>query len=152
MISLLVSAAFNLEFSSDFLQINNYYFGRFNFNETHNNHLFHWPNIHSLGLPNKKDTVTDLLRQNNINICCPQETEVSLNFPEKVLNVGGYNLELETNTVKKRAGIYLKNDVNYGAVNYIRRSDLEKPDFHIVIVDIMSNVSFDKLTIFLNVI
>ena len=45
-----------------------------------------------LGLPNKKDLVTDVLRNNGINICCLQETEIPLGFPEKALNCGGINL------------------------------------------------------------
>ena len=45
-----------------------------------------------LGLPNKKDIVTDLLHRNNINVCCLQETEVPKNFPERVLDCGGYTL------------------------------------------------------------
>ena len=57
-----------------------------------------------LGLPNKKDIVMDYLKLNKVNICCLQETEVPLNFPEHVLNTGDYNLELELNDVKKRVG------------------------------------------------
>ena len=41
-----------------------------------------------LGLPNKKDIVTDYLKLNSVNICCLQETDVPVNFPEIVLNTG----------------------------------------------------------------
>ena len=88
-----------------------------------------------LGLPNKKDIVTDLLQRNNITVCCLQETEVPQNFPEKVLDCGGFTFELEINSDKKRAGIYLRNNVKY-----IRRDDLEKENFHIVIVDVFTSV------------
>ena len=95
-----------------------------------------------LGLLSKKDTVTDLLRRNDVKICCLQETEIPRNFPEKLLNCGGYGgytlepaLELELNLDKKSAGIYLKNDIKY-----IRRNDLEKEDFHIVIVNVIADV------------
>ena len=33
-----------------------------------------------LGLPNKKDTVTKYLNDNNVSLCCLQETEVPSNY------------------------------------------------------------------------
>ena len=87
-----------------------------------------------LGLSNKKDTVLRYLSENEIKICCLQETEIPLNFPENVLNCGNYNLELEMNTDKKRAGIYIRSDVKY-----IRRNDLENGDRHLVIIDVLSH-------------
>ena len=50
-----------------------------------------------LGLPNKKDIVADYLKMSNVNVCCLQETEVQTDFPESLLNTGGFNLELEQN-------------------------------------------------------
>ena len=82
-----------------------------------------------LGITNKKDVVTGYLTSNNIHVCCLQETEVPLGFPEKLLNCGGYNIELEQNSQKKRVGIYIQRDVVYK-----RRIDLEKEDHHIVII------------------
>ena len=61
-----------------------------------------------LGLANKRDSVTRILNENKINICCLQETEVPMNYPESMLNTGNFTVELETNDLKKRAGIYLK--------------------------------------------
>ena len=90
-----------------------------------------------LGLPNKKDCVVEILKQNNIKICCLQETEICDNFPESSLNFGGYNLELEMNSEKKRTGIYLRSDMKY-----VRRKELEINDMHIVIVDLLCNVKF----------
>ena len=82
-----------------------------------------------LGLPNKKDNVTDTLRRNNIGICCLQETEIQTGFPENILNCNGFNLELEMNAIKKRVGIYIRKDLKYR-----RREDLEKIGMHIVIM------------------
>ena len=90
-----------------------------------------------LGLPNKKDSVIDLLKNNSISVCCLQETEIPKNFPEKVLSSGGYNLELESNEEKKRVGVYLRNDIEYE-----RKLDLEKAGTHIIIIDILLNVNF----------
>ena len=86
-----------------------------------------------LGLPNKKDIVTDYLKLNSVNVCCLQETDVPVNFPEIVLNTGGFNLELEQNDVKKRVGVYIHKDIKYK-----RRNDLESKNFHIVICDIIT--------------
>ena len=66
-----------------------------------------------LGLPNKKDIVVDILSTNNISICCLQETEIPTGFPENILNVGGFKIELEMNNEKRRAGIYINTEVNY---------------------------------------
>ena len=96
-----------------------------------------------LGLVSKKDIVTDMLRKYDIKICCLQETEVPQNFPERLLNCGGYTLELELNSDKKRAGIYLKNDIKY-----IRRLDLEKENFHIVVVDVITDVKIRVINVY----
>ena len=89
-----------------------------------------------LGLANKKDTVNRYLNENNIKVCCLQETEIPQGFPENILNSGGYILELEMNSEKKRVGVYLHRDVNY-----VRRFDLEKENHHIVIIDVKTNPS-----------
>ena len=83
-----------------------------------------------LGLPNKRDMVVEMLKLNELSICCLQETEIPDNYPENIQNCGGFNLELEINGGKKRAGIYVRNDLKY-----TRRNDLEISDLHIVIVD-----------------
>ena len=82
-----------------------------------------------LGLPNKKDIVTNYLKMQNLDICCLQETEVPVNFPESILNTGGYFFELELSDGKKRAGIYIHRDIIYK-----RREDLESKNCHVVVV------------------
>ena len=44
--------------------------------------------------------VVGMLKLNKLNICCLQEIEIPENYPETVLNFGGYNLELEKNNEK----------------------------------------------------
>ena len=107
-----------------------------------NNLIFATWNL-CLGLPNKKDSVIEILKQNNISICCLQETEIGDNFPENVLNFGGYNIELESNSEKKRTGIYLRSDIKYK-----RRSDLEKSDMHVIVVDILCDVKFRIVNVY----
>ena len=41
-----------------------------------------------LGLPYKKDLVTDYLKSKNRMICCLQETEIPFNFPVTLLDCG----------------------------------------------------------------
>ena len=72
-----------------------------------------------------------LMDNNNISVCCLQEVEIPVNFPETTLNCNGYLLELESSKIKKRTGIYLRKDIKH-----VRRNDLEKDDFHILIVDV----------------
>ena len=65
------------------------------------------------------------------------------NFPEEVLNVGDYVLELELNNEKKRAGIYINKKINYK-----RRIDLEKKNCHIVIIDVINIVNTRVINIY----
>ena len=86
---------------------------------------------------NKKDIVIDYLKANNVKICCLQETEIDVNFPEAELSCKNFNLELEENSSKRRVGIYLNT-----TINYVRRKDLELPDHHIVVIDIITDKNF----------
>ena len=92
------------------------------------------------------NTVTETLNRKNISVCCLQETLVPLCFPEDLLNCGGFNIKLETNTLKKRTGIYIRRDIKY-----VRRKDLESSDRHIVIIDVITNVK-TELNQFINFI
>ena len=96
-----------------------------------------------LGLANKKDSVIDHLTRNQIDICALQETEISTGFPEQILNISNYNLELESNTVKKRSGFYIKSDIKF-----TRRKDLEKENLHVVIVDVHLDISYRIINIY----
>ena len=42
--------------------------------------------------------IVDILSEENINICCLQETEIPSGFPEDILNCDGYNIELKNNS------------------------------------------------------
>ena len=55
------------------------------------------------------DVVTDYLKTNDISVCCLQETDIPINYPEEILNCNDFVLELETcdSNYKKRAAIYL---------------------------------------------
>ena len=96
-----------------------------------------------LGLSNKKDLVCDYLAVNNVNICCLQETEIPMNCPEEVLDCNNYVVELEQNTEKKRAGIYIQKNTKY-----VRRFDLEKVNCHIVVIDVTACLNFRIICIY----
>ena len=84
-----------------------------------------------LGLKNKKDEVKRLIKENEIDILCLQETEISSNYPTQLLSFGGFNYESECNNVKSRCGIYISNEINY-----VRRSDVEIANMHIIVIDL----------------
>ena len=54
-----------------------------------------------LGLQNKRDLVVSTLTERDVSICCLQECEIPVNFPERFLNSGKYTLELELNDEEK---------------------------------------------------
>ena len=73
-----------------------------------------------LGLTNKKDYVTEIIKEKKIDICCMQETDVKNGKDTNLLTFRGYNLYLEKNTIKSRCSVYVKNDSKHQ-----RRVELE---------------------------
>ena len=59
-----------------------------------------------------------------------QEVEIGNNFDPKLLSLKNFQFELETNSLKARAGIYISNEVKYR-----RMLNLEGINSHIVIID-----------------
>jgi exonuclease III len=84
-----------------------------------------------LGLQNKKFHVKQSIIAQEIDVCCMQETEVKDDFPIEQLTFPGYVIELETNDVKSRVGIYINN-----RVKFTRRKDLEGTNSNLIIIDI----------------
>ena len=96
-----------------------------------------------LGLQCKKDIVIKELTENQIDICCVQETELDANYPTNILSSASYEYEPEKNSSKKRVGIYINNKLSYQ-----RREDLEEEDFHIVIIDLILDIKVRILTLY----
>ena len=44
--------------------------------------------------------VSNVIRENEIDICCLQETEIESSFPTGILSFKGYSLETEMNDTK----------------------------------------------------
>ena len=87
-----------------------------------------------LGLQNKKDIVKQIIKSEKIDIMCLQETELITNLDHNLLSFPGFNFESEKCTSKSRVGIYVNN-----AIDYVRRSDLERVDCHVIIIDVGPN-------------
>ncbi|MBF0208929.1 MAG: endonuclease/exonuclease/phosphatase family protein [Oligoflexia bacterium] len=70
-----------------------------------------------LGIAYKKDLISDLLTNFNIDILCIQECEID---PNNLIaySIKDYSLEISKCTPKARSCIYIKKDVNYERVNF----------------------------------
>ena len=55
-----------------------------------------------LGLKNKIESIKRIIKDNEIDICCLQETEIEHDFPVNILSFKGYNYESEINNQKSR--------------------------------------------------
>ena len=60
-----------------------------------------------------------------------QETEINNDININELSTSKYCLEIENNSVKSRVGFYISKDINY-----VRRTDLEGLNSHVIIIDI----------------
>ena len=72
-----------------------------------------------------------MIISNKIGICCLQEIELKQDCDPKLLSFNGYSLLAESNDVKSRVGIYVKN-----GIDYVRRADLELRNNGMIILDI----------------
>ena len=66
-----------------------------------------------LGLRNKKDCVSKMIREHNIDLLCLQETDIEPNYPHSILSFKGYDYLTENNSVKARTGLYINNTIPY---------------------------------------
>ena len=72
-----------------------------------------------------------MINEHKVDIMCLQEIDIEANYPHNILSFKGYNFLTENNSIKARAGMYINNTITYQ-----RRSDLEKMDCGIIIVDV----------------
>ena len=96
-----------------------------------------------LGLSNKKDIVKQLINENQFDILCLQETELEFNLNHNLLSLPGFNYESEVNAIKSRVGLYVRSNINY-----VRRTELEGNNSHIVIIDIKCRQNLRIITIY----
>ena len=84
-----------------------------------------------LGLPKKRDIVSQMLRDQLIDICVLQEIDILPGYDIKLIAFKGFNIEIENNNFKARTGIYLRNGLDYS-----RKTELEGVNSGLVIVDV----------------
>ena len=63
-----------------------------------------------LGLANKKDLVSKIIKENEIDICAMQEIDIPADYDTSILSFKGYDLITENNNAKMRTGLYIRNN------------------------------------------
>ena len=85
----------------------------------------------------------NLLKENNIDVLCMQETEVTNDINVNELSTSNYRLELENNSVKSRVGFYITTKLNY-----IRRNDLEGQNSNLIIIDLVGETKLRIINLY----
>ena len=96
-----------------------------------------------LGLSNKKNTIKQYITEYKLDVCCMQEIDLQADYPDDLLSFPGYLIETEQNDAKMRVGIYIKR-----SIKYIRRTELEGYNNHIVVIDILGVKKLRIITIY----
>ena len=96
-----------------------------------------------LGLLHKKDYVSNILHEHQIDILTLQETEIQQDIELKNIQIRGFTLEIETNMKKRRVATYIKNKIQYK-----RRNDLEKSDLHLTIIGVRTKPTMRVISIY----
>ena len=96
-----------------------------------------------LGIKSKKETIKSLAYDNKIDIFCMQEIELENGYSADLLSFPNYRLEVESNVVKSRVGVYISNNVQY-----VRRQDLEGMNAHLIVIDIKASVEVRIINIY----
>ena len=78
-----------------------------------------------------------------MDVLCLQETELDRNLDHNLLSLPEYNYESEINNIKSRDGMYIRSKINY-----VRQTELEGINSHIVIVDIKCKNNLRLITIY----
>ena len=92
-----------------------------------------------LGLRNKKDYVSKIIKEHKIDIVCLQEIDIEPSYPHNILTFKGYDFLTENNSIKARTGMYINNKIPYQ-----RRADLEGIDSGIIIIDLNINKKYRR--------
>ena len=96
-----------------------------------------------LGLKTKKDYIYDTLNQMNIDICLLQEVEIAKDYQQSLLTSKNFKIEVESNDIKSRSAIIIRDNVNY-----TRRSDIEGKNLGIVIIDLNGHEKFRVINVY----
>jgi hypothetical protein len=66
-----------------------------------------------LGLTNKKESVKNLILQENIDLLCLQETEIEINVDHALLSFPRFNYKSEINYKHPRVDCYINSNISY---------------------------------------
>ena len=66
-----------------------------------------------LGVRYKLRQVEEVMRKNEIDIMCIQETEITDHEDHSQIEINGYTSEIEKSIGKRRSMIYIKNTIQY---------------------------------------
>ena len=87
-----------------------------------------------LGIKYKLRQVEEIIKKNDIDIICLQEVELTDEIDLTLVELDGYNMEIESGQGKKRTMLYIRNTIKYE-----RHEDKEKPNTHIILISIKEN-------------
>ena len=96
-----------------------------------------------LGLKNKKDYIYQVINEKNIDICLLQEVEIEKDFDANLLTSRDHKIEVETNCVKARTAIIIKDNIEY-----TRKHDIEEDNMGIIINDLTGNAKFRIVNVY----
>ena len=96
-------------------------------------------------MSNKKDTVYDTLRHEEVEICGLQEIDLKKDYPVNLIASKDYKIEIEKLTHLARTAIVIKNNIEY-----VRRDDLETEDTSVVIIDTKTVNAYRIINVYRN--
>ena len=79
----------------------------------------------------------------NIDICLLQEVEIAKDYQQSLLTSKNFKIEVESNDIKSRSAIIIRDNVNY-----TRRSDIEGKNLGIVIIDLNGHEKFRIINVY----
>ena len=95
-----------------------------------------------LGLTNKKTYVTEMIKMNEIDICCKQEVDIEASYKQNLLSCKGYTL-VENNNWKSRSGILVRNRIKFH-----RRIELEGANSGLVLLDLNHECQYKIINVY----
>ena len=96
-----------------------------------------------LGMKNKKDYIYQVMKEKEIDICLLQEVELEKDYDVNLLTDKEYRVEVETNNIKSRTAILIKDNIEY-----VRQSVLEDVNSGIVIIDVLGIMQYRVINIY----
>ena len=94
-------------------------------------------------MKNKKDYIYQVIKEQNIDICLQQEVEVEKNYDSNLLTDKDYKIEVETNNIKARVAILIRENIQYE-----RLYTLEDLNSGVVMINIFGKTEYRIINIY----